>query len=250
MPTVYTMERHHQLLHLWQAHSATGLRVVHLDFHCDMRGMLIDRRVGLAYRIRDQFPDLDQGNFLAHAVMEGRIDRLRWVHDDPGGRRDDIGTVKFESDLTALPHRAALAVRNVAGQPLHYEVVPARRWQGVEEDEVLDIDWDYFACLDYPTDSIPGRIASFWETDSGVIPEETYVCYSPEYSHPTRRLFDQFVRDLAGRFAATIVALDPPATNAPPNRRIISGYLPDRVYRTARSAYRRTALALKHRGLY
>jgi uncharacterized protein YbaR (Trm112 family) len=250
MAVIYTMERHHELLHLWRSHDAGSLRVVHLDFHCDMRGMLVDRRAGLAYRIRDHFPDLDQGNFLTHAVIDGRIAGIRWVHDEPGGRRDDIGTVKFESDLTAVPHRAMLALRKTAGIALDYQVVRARDWTGIEEGEVLDIDWDYFTCIDYPPGTIQERIDSFWQADSGVVPEETYICYSPEYAHPSRELFAGFVSDLADRFGAAIVTLDPPTGGQSANRRSISSYVPESMYRTARSAYRRAALALKQRGVF
>jgi uncharacterized protein YbaR (Trm112 family) len=250
MATIYTVERHHEVLNLWRDNNATGLRVVHLDFHCDMRGMLVDRRRGLAYRIRDGFPDLDQGNFLGHAVAEGRIDAIRWVHDQPGGRSHDIGTVKFESDLTALPHRAALAVRRRTGIPLAYEVVGARDWDGLHAGEVLDIDWDHFTCLDYPAASIAGRLAAFWKTVGEVIPEETYVCYSPEYSHPTREQYARFVADLAERFAARIVAREAPVSDALPHHRQMSRYLPAPLYRGARTAYRRTALALKQRGIF
>ena len=250
MATVYTVERHHEVLNLWRDNNATGLRVVHLDFHCDMRGMLVDRRNGLAYRIRDGFPDLDQGNFLAHAVAERRIDGIRWVHDEPGGRSHDIGTVKFESDLTALPHRASRAWRRRAGIALAYEVVHTRDWDWLDPGEVLDIDWDYFTCIDYEAASIPDRLASFWETVGDVIPQETYVCYSPEYSHPTRDLYTRFVADLAGRFAARVVALEAPVSDAPPHHREVSRYLPEPLYSGARTVYRRAARALKQRGIF
>ena len=41
MSVIYTMERHHELLRLWREQEKTGLRIVHLDFHCDMRGMFV-----------------------------------------------------------------------------------------------------------------------------------------------------------------------------------------------------------------
>ncbi len=250
MGVIYTMERHHELLHLWRERDAALLRIVHLDFHCDMRGMLIDRRTRRAYRIRDRFPDLDQGNFLTHGVLEGRIAGIRWVHDDPGGRVHDIGTVKFESDLTALPHRLALALRRTEGIALDYDVVRSEEWRGLREGERLDIDWDYFASTEYPLDSIPARIEAFWQSSSAVVPDEAYICYSPEYSHPSRQLFADFVRDMADRFGSSVVVLEPPNTGSGPNRRPIASHVPEPLYRRTRRAYHRTAQALKERGVF
>lgn len=250
MSVVYTMERHHEALHLWREQEALGLKVVHLDFHCDMRGMLVDRRRGRAYRIRDHFSGLDQGNFLTHAVLEGRIDELRWVHDEPGGRADDIGTVKFESDLSAIPHRLMLKYRKEPGIPLLYGVVTAARWDGLHEDEHLDIDWDHFAGTDYPIESVPDRIQAFWDRLGDVVPAQTTICYSPEYSHPSREMFEEFATTLAERFGASLVHREPPATGAGSNRRSMRSYVPDSIYETARSTYHRVSRALKHRGVF
>ncbi len=250
MGVIYTMERHHQLLHLWRDQGVAPRRIVHLDFHCDMRGMLIDRRAGLAHRIRDRFPDVDQGNFLVHAVLEDHVAGIRWVHDDPGGRVHDIGTVKFESDLTALPHRLALALGGAKGTPLDYEVVRSGEWDGLREGEHLDIDWDHFACTEYPLESIQDRIEAFWRTRGPAIPDQAYISYSPEYSHPSRHLFAGFVRDMADRFESNVVELAPPDTGSGPNRRPISAYLPSPLYRRARRAYHRTARILKQRGVF
>ena len=52
MRTVYVGDEHDQVLALWRRRGPFSLRVLHLDFHCDMRGLLIDRRAGRAYRIR------------------------------------------------------------------------------------------------------------------------------------------------------------------------------------------------------
>lgn len=250
MGLIYTMERHHEVLFQWREQDATSLRVVHLDFHCDMRGMLVDRAAGRAYRIRDRFSELDQGNFLAHAVLEHRIDELRWVHDVPGGRADDIGTVKLESDLTALPHRLLLRLRGGEGIPLSYEIVTSTEWQGLREGEVLDIDWDYFTCKDYSIDSIPARIDAFWRSVGDVVPDLTYICYSPEYSHPSRELFAEFVGQLADRFGSSVIEREQPIEVAGPHQRAARGLVPDSVYELGRSAYHSASKALKHRGVF
>jgi hypothetical protein len=250
MGLIYTMERHHEVLFQWREDNATSLQVVHLDFHCDMRGMLVDRVAQRAHRIRDRFHELDQGNFLAHAVLEHRIDRLRWVHDVPGGRADDIGTVKLESDLTALPHRLMLARRGDEGIPLAYDIVTSADWQGLRDGDVLDIDWDYFACTEYPVESIPARVDAFWNSIGDVVPELTYICYSPEYSHPSRQLFGDFVVQLADRFGSSVVEREQPADHAESNRRSGRGLVPDSVYELGRSVYRSASKALKHRGVF
>ena len=250
MGVIYTMERHHELLSLWREQGSRSLRVTHLDFHCDMRGMLVDRRSGRAYRIRDRFSDLDQGNFLTHAVLEGRIEAIRWVHDDPGGRLDDIGTVKLESDITALPYRLIRALRKDEGVPLTYDVVRSADWTGLRPGERLDIDWDYFASLEYDIESIPQRVERFWQDHSAVVPAEVYICYSPEYSHPTRDLFADFVADLADRFDSTVVARPAPTTEKPPNERSASRFVPASAYAAIRDGYHRLARGLKKRGIY
>jgi hypothetical protein len=249
MTVVYTMERHHEVLRLWRSQDASMLRVVHLDFHCDMRGMLVDRRVHRAYRIKDRFPDLDQGNFLTHAVMERRVESVRWVHDEPGGRADDVGTVKLESDLSALPHRMSIARRGVEGIPIEFEIVVARDWDGIRTGEHLDIDWDHFACTEYEPESIPERIEAFFRSMGPHLPEAAYVCYSPEYSHPSRDLFGDFVRDLASRLDATIIALEA-RSEAPPAERSIKRLVPEPAYAAARRAYRGAVRVLRHRGVF
>ena len=248
MTVIRTMERHHEALLLWRRQDARNLRVVHLDFHCDMRGMLVNRAEGRAHRIRDRYPELDQGNFLAHAVEEGRVDAIRWVHDVPGGRADDIGTVRFESDLSAIPHRIALALRDDPGHPLDYEVVTSAEWTGLRDGELLDIDWDYFASLEYDPDTIPGRIERFWESVGGQTPREITICYSPEYSHDTRAGFAAFVEQLADRYDAEVDDLPKPTSDKRKTGSVRSA-VPSGAWSVARTAYRRTLRTLKHLGL-
>lgn len=247
---IHTMERHHELLRLWRRQEVDSLRIAHLDFHCDMRGMLVDQRGNRAFRIRDRFPDLDQGNFLTHAVLEGRVESIRWVHDDPGGRAHDIGTVKLMSDITALPYRVGLARRKGEVLPLEYEVIKTGDWHGLEPGEHLDIDWDYFAAKEYDPESIAVRIDRFLTDQAAVVPEVTYVCYSPEYSHPSRDRFDAFVAELASRFGAEVVAHASSSGSERPNRRAVQRYVPDSAYHAAKDSYRRAIKSIKRWGIY
>ena len=249
MNVVYAARWHDQLLELWREQQASALSVLHLDFHCDLRGLLIDREKQRAHRIWDRYSDPDPGNFLTHAILLGQVTAVRWVHDEPGGRRDDIGTVKYKSDLSALPFRLALALRPNDGLPIDYQVIRYGDWDGLLEDEVLDIDWDFFASSEYPRDSIEGRVEGFLERDLGVVPQQTCVTYSPEYSHPSEALYWHFIEDLASRFQAEVVELAPDeamaaaaASSAENNR--------SPLFRLARRTYHATNRELRKRGIY
>ena len=109
MTEIFVAEEHSQLYDLWLERGARNLSVCHVDFHCDMRGLLIDRRLGQACFVDRRIPyvhRLDSGSYLAHAVMNGMVADLRWVHDDFGGRSYDyLHCVKYETDFSALPYR-------------------------------------------------------------------------------------------------------------------------------------------------
>jgi uncharacterized protein YbaR (Trm112 family) len=249
MGVIYVIEKHHQLLSLWRAQQASSLQVLHLDFHCDLRGLLINRQARRAYRIWDRYPAVDQGNFLTHAILEGQVEGIRWVYDEPGGREYDIGTVKYETDLTALPHRLLLNLRQERGLPIHYDAVPYADWPGLIEDEVLDIDWDFFACTEYAADTIQDRVEAFLNRQFYPIPDQIYICYSPDYSHPSRTLFRRFVGDLAQLFTAEVVEF--PISPNPSTKRAIQGeYKPSLLRQWARQLYRNASLGLKKRGVY
>jgi len=146
--TLYVMERHDQLLDVWRELDADNLGVAHLDFHCDMRGLLVDGAAGLAHLPVWGLPPLDEGNFIGHALVEGRIAAIRWVHDLPGGRRDDVNGVRLASDLTLRLNPFARRRHQAVGRPFGYATITLDRWRGLEPGEFLDIDWDLFACLE------------------------------------------------------------------------------------------------------
>ncbi len=249
MRTVYVGDEHDQVLALWRLQEASSLRVLHMDFHCDMRGLLIDRRAGRAYRILDVHPELDHGSFLSYAVAEGRVSGIRWIHDDPGGRRSDVGTVKYESDLTALPHRCLALLRRDRGVPIDYSVVPYREWGGLQDGELLDIDWDFFASAAYGRDTIRRRVDGFLDSDLGPVPEEAYVCYSAGFCHASRDLFEEFARALADRFAAGVAGL-PPADWSPAAGRRGRALVPRVVLGLGRRGYRGASMGLRRLGIY
>lgn len=249
MCVIYSAETHDQILSLWEVQELRSLRILHLDFHCDMRGLLIDRKAQRAYRIWDMNPVIGQGNFLTYAILENRIRAIRWVHGEPGGRQYDVGTVKYEADLTAMPHRLLLALGGKHGVPIHYEVIPYSNWTGLVEGENLDIDWDFFASTEYPADTIQERVEIFLGREFRTVPQQVYVCYSPDFSHPSRGQFQRFVGDLALIFEAEVIEL-PPNPHTPTPLPFYKKYLPPTLFRLARHLYLRISLGLRKRGIY
>ncbi len=99
MAELIVADEHLQIFDLWRERGERGLYLAHVDFHCDMRGLLVDRRRGTARLLDERDPRIrvvDSGNFLAHAAASGIVDSVRWIHDRHGGRRYDVGTVKYE----------------------------------------------------------------------------------------------------------------------------------------------------------
>ena len=244
---VYSIESHEQALEIWRREQTRDARVLHVDFHCDCRGLLVNRKKQLAYRIWDRYSRLNEGNFLTHAILEGVVSEIRWVHDEPGGRKDDLKIVKYESDISAQANRLILALRREQGISIRFEVMTSAQWDGILPGEVLDIDWDYFACLDYAVDSIPKRVDAFLSRDFENVPDQTFVCHSPEYCHPTKQQFESFVKELAQRFGADIIQVPrPKKMESPSALKTMLGP----IYYPVRNYYRTACLALHRRGIY
>ena len=246
-PLIYAVESHDEVLGLLRAAGTRAGRVVHLDFHCDMRGLLIDRRNGVAHRIWDRNDALDEGNFLTYAILEGIVSQLLWVHDRPGGRRHDLQTVKYESDWSALPHRLAIAATHAKGVAIDYEVVTQDAWDGSTDGWILDIDWDYFAAREYPASSVEARVDRFLNRQLEGTPELCFVCYSASYSHPTRVAYLDFVASLADRWGSEVVHGPAPIPERPRSR---AQTMLGPFHAPTRKAYRSLGLALRSRGIY
>jgi len=244
VPEILVAEEHSQVYDLWKRRGLRALALSHIDFHDDMRGLLIDRRRGRAWRIDGgdyRIRDVDSGNFLAHAVLEGVVTSIRWIHDPFGGRRFDIGTVKYESDLTALPHRLVHRLRGGADVPVAFEELTFERWDGPRAGEHLDIDWDGIASVDYDVAHIRRLMAAVLGREFAHPPATTYLVYSPGYSHPDRGLFDEFLVGLTRKLGAAVSTLPPPETGpaAKPAPR-----------RLAEAVERGAVLALRRVGIY
>jgi hypothetical protein len=215
MTDLFVAEEHSQLYDLWLARGCRNLSICHVDFHCDMRGLLIDRRSGKARYVWQCDPfmsRLDSGSFLTHAVMKGIVTSLRWVHDDFGGRKyDDLYCVKYETDFTALPFR--LLGRH-GWVPLAFAEQTFADWGGPQEGEHLSIDWDGLAFVDYDEPRIRRLLAEILEREFN--PESIFVARSPEYCHPDKALFEEFIAELEKKFKTRAVRV--PFTGHPPAR--------------------------------
>ncbi len=209
--TVFVAAQHDRLLDLWRERNARGVRLAHVDFHDDLRGLLIDVDAGSAYPVdalaRAAAP-VDDGNFLAHAVLEGRLSSVRWIHDLPGGRAWDVGIVRYRSDLFALRHRLVQAALGRPTYPLAFEELTLGVFHGLQPGEHLSVDWDCFASLHQDAGGIGARVSSFLDRLGDSVPPETFLAYSPGYCHPSLAAFGDFVRSLADRFSQPVEWID------------------------------------------
>lgn len=185
-------EEHSQLYDLWLARNCRNLSVCHIDFHCDMRGLLIDRGMSKARYVWQNDPymnRIDSGSFLAHAVMKGIVSELRWVHDEWGGRKyDDLYCVKYETDFSAQPFR--ITGRN-GWVPISFKEQTFDNWGGIFRHEHLSIDWDGIAFAGYDVKHIRHLKNDILDHDLNV--SSLFVCRSSDYCHPDKTLFNNFI---------------------------------------------------------
>jgi hypothetical protein len=239
MPTIFIAEHHDQVLAFWKERHMTDLDVVHFDFHCDMRGIMIDRKAGNAFFVSHQDTTfVDKGNYLAHAVMDGRVTKLTWVLNENAGRRCDTGpVVSYESDaLAPLLHRKH---QQIGGRkvPLTYRQCLDADWGGMEPGQQLDLDWDALASVTYDEETQKRYIDAFLAKDFQHIPDITFLVYSPGYSNPERSLFHAFGEALAEKFGAQIETLpggdtwdtDSPYQHSSPGRQRLKRLMPGLV---------------------
>ena len=209
MSTIILAEHHHQVYYEWARRGTKGLAIAHVDFHCDMRGLLIDRPSNTAFFTSDREASfIDRGNFLAHALMDGIVSKLVWVHDQHGGRAFDMGpVVGYESDLFATLHQRTFQKSHREKVEFDYSECLLEEWRGLAPGEQLDLDWDALASIEFDQEKQDALISGFLEKDLQTIPETTFLVYSPGYSNPDRNIYHEFSRELAKKFKADIVSL-------------------------------------------
>ena len=238
-PVIYTCDEHSSVYFHLAAAGATGLALAHLDAHCDLRGTLIDRETGRAWLIQPP-PPVSASTYLSHAVAERIAIDVEWVHDEVGGRENDLGTVLYTSDLDRLAHRF---VRRPAGPGvvIAYRESGYSGWRHRDAGHVLDIDWDFFADWRKSAVREAREIDELLDEKIAVAPRRVYVAYSSQYSRPPRAAYERFVERLAQRIGARVEAI--PEAPIPRAGRLARA-LPPALRRVLRSQALRVKRAL------
>lgn len=238
---LYKLSQHDQLYHLWCDLGIRNLSVAHVDFHCDMRGLLVDRERSLAWRIPEIRKTLDEGNYLRYAIFDGIVNAVTWIHDLPGGRLYDVHTVKYTTDLLARRYRRLQASQQALELP--YREVLIKNWPGPEKGQWLDIDWDVFADGSLPLAEIYARVERFFDKALAIEPSGVSVCYSPYHSHDSRNAYDAFTERLAKLYDAQIKTLPyTPGSNEIPLKMKV---IPTPIYNGLQRVYHAGRLQLK-----
>jgi hypothetical protein len=235
MTNLYIIKNHNELLRLWRARGIRGIRLLHVDFHDDLRGLFVDRRRKKAWRtglLREHIDPPDEGNFLAHAVLDGLVSDINWIHGRVGGRAYDISIVLYESDWASIPHRLAHAFHKGHEVPFTFQETLYEEWEGTNGNACLDIDWDFFASVELSPKTLTSRLEEFMAKIESAEPPEIYFCYSPKYVHPSRNKFQWMIEKLSERFACspvwpnsrfldTLPETNPPVIKLSPKSRIV-----------------------------
>jgi hypothetical protein len=153
--------------------------------------------------------------------MNGIVSSIRWIHDPHGGRRYDfVGRVRYEGDVTAIAHGLLHRLRGGHEVRIAFEELYFQDWDGVQPGEYLDIDWDAIASIEYQPSHIRKLMDDFLNREFSVIPETTFLVFSPGYSHHDRNMFEEFAKRLKEKFSARIVRLPEPIRQpgSPPYR--------------------------------
>jgi hypothetical protein len=243
---IYACEHHDEILTLWREQDLREIRLSHVDFHDDLRGMLVDQRARRAYPIGDFSSErtaVDPGNFLAHAIVEGRLECVRWLHTAMGGRAWDMGIVRYASDLSSWPRRLRHRLRGGPVFAFEFEELLLDDWPGLAGDERLSVDWDCFASILQNEEGVEARLDLFRSRLGTSIPPDTYLAYSPEYCHPSLDRFRSFVHELSAKFGQGICWH---------SSSLVSGQLTPAAIdtRLPRHWLKRAILFLRRRGIY
>lgn len=239
---IQVVEHQDALLELWRRGDERGIRLAHVDFHDDLRGLLVDRRRGRGYAVARGVQPPDSGNYLAHAVLEGRVTAIRWVHALPGGRGWDLADVRYERDVRALGDRLMRRVRRDAGAPLEFCELVLDEWRGPTPGERLSVDWDCFASFFQDAGGVSGRVDSFFRALGDARPEHVYAAYSSGCVPPNLPAFRRFVERLSETLEQPVEWLSPG---------LLTGELApldDVVTTLPESWLERSMLALRRRG--
>ena len=130
---------------------------------------------------------------MAHAIMEGMVERITWIHNEQSGRGYDHGpVVSYENDKLAPLYRFRHGRSDRQDVPLAYRECLFEDWQGLGKEEQLDLDWDALASVEFSDALQNDMIGGFLERDLKQTPDVTFLIYSPGYSNPDRSIYCDF----------------------------------------------------------
>ncbi|MBI4866537.1 MAG: hypothetical protein HY816_06270 [Candidatus Wallbacteria bacterium] len=181
------------MLDCLRRHGRRGMRFLHVDRHCDMRGWVVDR-AGRRGGWLHGSGAIDSGNVLAHAVAEGWIERVDWLHEPDAGREDDLGTFLTVEESGRWPWRLMGSSGPAEWRPFELsewnDPSALNRWSG----EGLGLDWDHFAPFPCSERAARRRMQEFLDALPRPWPELVFLCASPGYASAHLGLFDELVR--------------------------------------------------------
>lgn len=249
--TIYLFQEHQELLPFWREHGIREINLWHFDAHCDMHGLLVDRRNAYG-RILPGLENLDCGNFISFAVKEGIVKEITWIYDQYGGREKDSSHVKYSSDLSAVPFLIKDYFRPAPKHALQYNVMDFNDIRRLEtgENGHLDIDWDVFALKDKPENERDRTINAFLDIDFATVPSHIYVTYSADYVSPTRKEFTDFVGKLQRKFEASVVECAYPEVHDAVPSAVTNKYLHGIKWRFKKYLHRPVKQFAKKFGVY
>jgi hypothetical protein len=230
-PVVYTCDEHSSVYYHLAASGVTGLALTHLDAHCDLRGTVVDRQSGRAW-LQQPPPPVSPSTYLSHVVAERIAVDLEWVHDEVGGRENDLFTVRYTGDVGPFGGRLVRPPEG-PGVAIDYRESAYAAWRHRDEKRVLDIDWDFFADWRKSLAREAEEIDALLHDKLAVAPQRVYVAYSSQYSRPSRAAYERFVERLARQISARVEAVP----EAPiPRKGLLARALPPTLRRVLRSS--------------
>ena len=143
------------------------------------------------------------------------------------------------SDLTLDGDEVDIATQQVE---LHFEELQIEQWTPAGQER-LSIDWDCFASVMLQERGLSERIDAFLKRLEGFVPIDSYVCYSPEYSHPSLDLLRVFVEKLSALKGQQVRWLSSGLPRGEVRTCRVDGRLP-------RDLLSRRVLFLRRRGIY
>ncbi|MBI3892154.1 MAG: hypothetical protein HY303_11565 [Candidatus Wallbacteria bacterium] len=197
------------MFEVFRRHGKKGMRLLHVDQHCDMRGWVVDVEGRRARWLRG-CARLDSGNVLAHAVREGWVTSVVWLHDPAVGRQADIGTFLTVEEAGRWPWRWKTPGEDGGWSRFELQEVTHVSRSSLEGVDALGLDWDHFApfwCLEADARS---RVEQFLGGISGPFPELIFMCASPGYASAHVGLFEELAGEVARRQGGTVERFDEP----------------------------------------